>query len=53
MAALNRDTVLVPAGSRSESCHRALAVQNQNPANPCGQLYGIFTLVTSVSEPSG
>ena len=26
---------------------------NQNPVNPCGLLYGILTLVTSLSEPSG
>ena len=26
---------------------------NQNPANPSGLLYGIATLVTSSSEPSG
>jgi len=26
---------------------------NQKPARPCGLLYGIWTLVTSLSEPSG
>jgi len=26
---------------------------NQKPARPCGLLYGILTLVTSLSEPSG
>ena len=27
--------------------------RDQNPANPCGLLYGMLTLVISLSEPSG
>src|SRR5262245_19839892 len=32
---------------------RAPVEPHQNPARPCGLLYGIFTLVISSSEPSG
>jgi hypothetical protein len=39
MAALDCDTAtFVGLGYIPELCHRTLAVQNQNPANPCGQL---------------
>ena len=37
----------------TELWHRVAMERNQNPANPSGLLYGIATLVTSSSEPSG
>src|SRR4029077_19397717 len=33
--------------------HRVPVERNQNPAKPSGLLYGILTLVISLSEPSG
>ena len=39
----------VPVRPGRRTCLR----RNQNPARPCGLLYGIATLVTSLSEPSG
>ena len=55
---------LLPVGDRSGDArptraeHRLFAAisnnaTDQNPANPSGELYGIATLVTSSSEPSG
>ena len=45
-------------GTPASSCPgaavpRARLERNQNPAKPSGLLYGIGTLVTSSSEPSG
>jgi len=40
-------------GEMTELDHRVPVERNQNPAKPSGLLYGIVTLVTSSSEPSG
>jgi hypothetical protein len=45
--------VFVPPGRMTELGHRITVEADQNPASPSGQLYGIATLVTSSSEPSG
>jgi hypothetical protein len=39
--------------SAAELDHRVTVERNQNPAKPCGLLWGILTLVISLSEPSG
>jgi len=40
-------------GQMTELGHCIAMERDQNPANPSGLLYGIATLVTSSSEPSG
>src|SRR5215468_3743594 len=46
-----RNWFAAPEPGSGPSSHPPLG--NQNPARPCGLLYGIWTLVTSLSEPFG
>ena len=46
-------TSFLRAGQMTELGHGIAIERAQNPANPSGLLYGIATLVTSSSEPSG
>jgi len=45
--------VFFAQGQMIQLGHLVRFERNQNPANPSGLLYGIATLVTSSSEPSG
>ena len=45
--------VFFAPGQMTELSHCIAIEQDQNPAKPSGLLYGIATLVTSSSEPSG
>jgi hypothetical protein len=51
-AALPLKQVFTP-NQMTDLGHCIAVERNQNPANPSGLLYGIATLVTSSSEPSG